>query len=119
ADDDPRLRDPVEQLRLRVPVVRLARAAARRAEGRGPRAIRLAAPPPLRERRVRPEPRADARREREPRVCGGLPGLPRDRLRREKQQHAAFARSFRKTCADSRWLPWFVSDAEKPHGARS
>ena len=34
AHDDPRLRDPVEQLRLRVPVVRRAREEAHRAEGR-------------------------------------------------------------------------------------
>ena len=33
ADDDPRLRDPLEQLRLRLPVVLGARAAPHRAEG--------------------------------------------------------------------------------------
>ena len=80
AHDDPRLRDPVEQLRLRVPVVRRARGEARRAQGRGARAVRLTAAPPLRERRVRPQPRAHARRQREPRVRRGLPGLPRRRL---------------------------------------
>ena len=63
-----------------VPVVRRARAEAHRAQGRGARAVRLAAAPPLRERGVRAEPRAHARRQREPRVRRGLPGVPRRRL---------------------------------------
>ena len=62
ADDGARLRDPVEQLRLRLRDVRGARAAAPRAEGRGARALRLPAPPALRERRVRLEPRPRPRR---------------------------------------------------------
>ena len=50
------------------------------AQGRGAGEVRVAAAPPLRERRVRPEPRADARHQREPRVRRGLSGVPRDRL---------------------------------------
>ena len=42
--------------------------------------LRLAAAPPLRERRVRLEPRADARHQREPRVRRGVPGVPGDRV---------------------------------------
>ena len=57
ADDDPRLRDPVEQLRLLVRRLCRARAAARRAQGRRGRALRLAAAPPLRERGLHLEPR--------------------------------------------------------------
>ena len=49
-----------------------------RPEGRGAREVRLTAAPPLRERGVRPQPRADTRRQREPRVRRGLPGVPRD-----------------------------------------
>ena len=79
ADDDPRLRDPVEQLRLRLPGLLRARADAHRAQGRGAREVRVAAAPPLRERRVHLERRADARHQREPRVRRGVPGLPRDR----------------------------------------
>ena len=80
AHDDPRLRDPVEQLRLRLPGVHLAREAARRAQGGSAREVRLAAAPPLRERRVRLEPRAHARHQREPRVRRGVPGVPRRQL---------------------------------------
>ena len=43
-------------------------------------ALRLAAAPPLREPRVRLEPRAGARHQRQPRVRGVLPGLPHRRL---------------------------------------
>ncbi len=50
--------------------------ASRRAQGRGARALRVAAAPPLRELRVRLEPRPRARDQREPRVRRGLPGLP-------------------------------------------
>ena len=85
ADDDPRLRDPVEQLRLRLPGVLRARASARRAQGRRAREVRLAAAPPLRERRVRLEPRPHARHQREPRVRRGVPGVPRDRLKRRRR----------------------------------
>ena len=41
--------------------------------------LRLAAAPPLRERRVHPEPRQGARHEREPRARRGVPGLPHRR----------------------------------------
>ena len=39
--------------------------------------LRVAAPPPLRERGVRPQPRPHARDQREPRLRRGLPGVPR------------------------------------------
>ena len=42
--------------------------------------LRLAAAPPLRERRVHLEPRQGARHEREPRAGGGLPGVPHRRV---------------------------------------
>jgi LmbE family N-acetylglucosaminyl deacetylase len=61
AHDDPRLRDPVEQLRLRLPGVRLAAAGARRAEGRRAREVRVAAAPALFRSGVHPQRRADAR----------------------------------------------------------
>ena len=80
ADDDPRLRDPLEQLRLQLPGVHRAREAARRAEGRGAREVRVAAAPPLRERRIRLERRPHARHQREPRLRRGLPGVPRRQL---------------------------------------
>ena len=51
--------------------------APRRAQGGRARALRVAAAPPLRERGVRPQPRAHARHQREPRVRRGLPGVPR------------------------------------------
>ena len=77
ADDDPRLRDPLEQLRLRLPGVHLARAAPRRAQGRRAREVRLAAAPSLRRPGVRLEPRPHPRDQRQPRVRRGLPGLSR------------------------------------------
>ena len=79
AHDDPRLRDPLEQPRLRLPGLLRARQAAHRAQGRGAREVRVAAAPPLRESRVHLEPRAHARHQRQPRVRGGLPGLSRRR----------------------------------------
>ena len=54
--------------------------AARRAEGRRAGEVRLAAAPPLRGPRVHLERRAHPRDQREPRVRGGLPGVPRGRL---------------------------------------
>ena len=50
--------------------------APRRAQGRGARALRLAAAPELREPRVHPQPRAHARHQREPRLRRGLRGVP-------------------------------------------
>ena len=44
---DPRLRDPLEQLQLRLPGIRRAREGARRAEGARAREIRVAAAPPV------------------------------------------------------------------------
>ena len=58
----------------------VAREAAPRAEGRGALPLRLAAASPVHRSRVRLEPRARPRREREPRVRGVLPGLPDRRL---------------------------------------
>src|SRR3954465_6144810 len=87
----------MEQLRLRLPVVHVTRAEARRPEDRSARALRLAAAPPLRQRGVRPQPRADARREREPRVRRGLPGVPRRLLARDR-------------CAVARWVAELRAD---------
>ena len=60
----------------------VARAAPHRAQGRRARALRVAAAPPLRGSRVRLQPRAHARDQREPRVRRGVPGVPRDRVAR-------------------------------------
>ena len=49
ADDRARVRDPLEQLRLRLRRLRRARAAASREEGGGARQVRVAAAPALRE----------------------------------------------------------------------
>src|SRR5439155_13097328 len=57
-----------------------ARAAARRAKSGGAGQVRLAAAPPIRRSGVHLERRAAPRREREPRVRRGLPGVPRGRL---------------------------------------
>src|SRR5262249_21079740 len=78
--DAARVRDPVEQLRVLVQRVRGARGAPRTTEDRGRRAVCLAAAPSLRERRLHLEQRARSRDEREPRLRGGLPGVPDRRV---------------------------------------
>src|SRR5207249_7634253 len=80
AHDHPRLQDSLEQLRLRLPVVRGARATPRRAQGGSTGQVRLATAPPLRRSRIHLERLADARNQREPRVRRGVPGLSRRRL---------------------------------------
>src|SRR5581483_8964633 len=80
AHDHPRLRDPLEQLRLRLPGLPGPRARPRGAQGRRAGEVRLAAAPPLRRPGVRLERGAHARREREPRIRRVLPGLPDRRV---------------------------------------
>ena len=50
--------------------------------------VRLAAAPALRRSRVHLEPRAHARRERQPRVRGVLPGLPDRRLSAQRARRS-------------------------------
>src|SRR5439155_19267213 len=76
ANDDPRVRNPVEQLRLRLPGVLRAAGNARREEGRSPVEVRVPAAPPLQRSGVHPECRPDSRNQCEPRVCRGFRGLP-------------------------------------------
>ena len=80
AHHDSRLRDSLEQLRLQLPGLLRARAPAHRAEGRSAGEVRVAAAPPLRQRRVRLERRPYPRHQREPRLRRGVPGIPRGRL---------------------------------------
>ena len=76
AHDDPRLRDPLEQLRLLLPGLHRARAPAPGAEDGGTGALRIAAAPALLRPRVHLERGPDARDQRQPGLRRGVPGLP-------------------------------------------
>ena len=89
--------------------------------------LRVAAAPALRERRVHPEPREDARHQREPRVRRGLPGVPHRRLiiRSGTSMNGSAASSlpecFRIAFATPSCSPWSIRGrrAGLPRGGRA
>src|SRR6266480_3149201 len=76
ASHRPRLRDPVEQLKLRLPRVIRPAEVARREESLSPVEIRVPAAPPLQRSGIHPECRPHPLNQREPGICRGFRGLP-------------------------------------------